>query len=334
MLTRTLGRSGIEVSALGMGCWAIGGPWSIRRDDGPSPAGWGTVDDRESIRAVRAALDAGITFFDTAANYGCGHSERILGKALGDRRKDAVIATKFGHIIDEETKMMKGDDNAIVGNLRQDCEASLRRLGTETIDLYQLHAGSLEPEKAVPVRDLLEELLAEGKIRAYGWSTDLADRARVFAEGDGCASIQFSLNLFSDNPDIISLCETSQLACINKKPLASGFLTGKFTPQTTFPENDMRRGIDFSMPRFAEMLKMADGLRETLRSGGRTMAQGALAWIWARSDRTIPIPGARNEKQVRENARAMEHGPLTQEQWAEVNGIVAAIRAELGSSER
>jgi len=327
MNPRQLGKRGIEVSALGMGCWAIGGPWSIERDDGPSPAGWGEVDDAESMRAVQAALDAGITFFDTAANYGCGHSERVLGEALGSRRKDVVIATKFGHIIDEETKIMKGDDDAIVGNLRQDCENSLRRLGTDYIDLYQLHAGNLDPEKAVAVRGLLEELVAEGKIRAYGWSTDLADRARVFAEGAGCASIQFSLNLFHDNPDIISICETSGLACINKKPLASGFLTGKFTPQTTFPENDMRTGIDFSMPRFAEMLKMAEGLRDVLTSGGRTMAQGALAWIWARSDRTIPIPGARNDRQAKENAAAMLHGPLSPAQFEEANRIVASVRS-------
>jgi aryl-alcohol dehydrogenase-like predicted oxidoreductase len=327
-MNRQLGRSDIEVSALGMGCWAIGGPWSIQRDDGPSPAGWGTVDDRESIRTVRAALDAGVTFFDTAANYGCGHSERILGEALGERRTSVVIATKFGHVIDERTKTMRGDDDAIVGNLRQDCENSLRRLGTETIDLYQLHAGSLDPAKAIAVRDVLEDLVSEGKIRAYGWSTDHVDRAGVFASGEHCASIQFSLSVLSDNVEMIALCEKSDVACINKKPLASGFLTGKFTPRTTFPENDMRRGIDISAPRFAEMLKLVEGLREVLRSGGRTMAQGALAWIWARSDRAIPIPGARTERQVRENAAALEQGPLGRSEFEEANAIVAAIREE------
>jgi aryl-alcohol dehydrogenase-like predicted oxidoreductase len=329
MKPRRLGHSGIEVSALGMGCWAIGGPWSILHEDGPSPAGWGDVDDAESIRAVRAALDAGITFFDTAANYGCGHSERILGKALGSRRKDVVIATKFGHRIDEKTKIMHSDDDAIVEMLRQDCEDSLRRLGTDVIDLYQLHAGHLEPEKAVPVRELLEELVEEGKIRAYGWSTDHLDRAEVFAEGERCASIQFSLNLFHDNPGIVSLCEANDLACVNKKPLASGILTGKFTPETTFPENDFRRQIDFKDPQWAGTLRMVDGLRDVLTSGGRTLAQGALAWIWARSDRTIPIPGARNGKQARENAAAMAHGPLAPAEFEEANRIVAEIREEL-----
>ena len=330
-MKRRLGRasSPIEVSALGMGCWAIGGPWSILRDEGPTPAGWGDVDDAESIRAVRAALDAGITFFDTAANYGCGHSERILGKALGDRRKDVVIATKFGHRIDPETKIMHGDDDVIVERLRGDCEDSLRRLDTDYIDLYQLHAGNLDPERAVPVRELLEELVVEGKIRAYGWSTDHLDRAEVFAEGASCASIQFSLNLFNDNPGIVSLCETKDLACVNKKPLASGILTGKFTSDSTFPENDMRVQIDFKDPQWAGTLRIVDGLRDVLTSGGRTLAQGALAWIWARSDRTIPIPGGRNEKQVKENAAAMAHGPLTPAEFEEANRIVAEIRGDL-----
>ena len=330
-MKRRLGRAdnSIEVSALGMGCWAIGGPWSILREAGPRTAGWGDVDDAESIRAVQAALDAGITFFDTAANYGCGHSEQILGKALGDRRKDVVIATKFGHRIDPETRIMHGDDDVIVEKLREDCEDSLRRLNTDYIDLYQLPAGNLDPKKAVPVRELLEELVKEGKIRAYGWSTDHLDRAEVFAEGANCASIQFSLSLVNDNPEIVSLCEANDLACVNKKPLASGILTGKFTADSTFPENDMRHAIDFKDPQWAGTLRMVDGLRDVLTSGGRTLAQGALAWVWARSDRTIPIPGARNEKQVRENAAAMAHGPLTSAEFEEANRVVASIREEL-----
>jgi len=332
-MRRRLGRSDIEVSALGMGCWAIGGPWSILREEGPSPAGWGAVDDAESVRAIRAALDAGITLFDTAANYGCGHSERILGKALGDRRKDVVIATKFGHRIDERTKIVRGDDDAIVTCLQEDCEDSLRRLGTDYIDVYQLHAGNLDPDKAAPVRELLEELVGEGKIRAYGWSTDHLDRAEVFAEGKHCASIQFSLNLFGGNQDIVDLCEASDLACINKKPLASGILTGKFTPDTTFPDNDFRTRLDFRDPEYAGLLRIVDGLRDVLTSGGRTLAQGALAWVWARSGRTIPIPGARNERQARENAAAMVHGPLSPAEFEEANRIVAAIREEMQSAE-
>jgi len=293
--------------------------------------GWSQVDDNESIRAIHEALDLGITFFDTAANYGCGHSERILGKALGDRRKNVAIATKFGHIIDEKKTFIRGDEDRIVENLPKDCEASLRRLNTDVIDLYQLHESPLEEAKALEVRDALEDLVSQGKILAYGWSTDHPECAKVFAGGEHCASIQFSLNAFTDNAEMIDLIEAEGLAGINKKPLASGFLTGKFTAQTTFPDDDYRRVIDFSNERFAELLKMADALREALTVGGRTMVQGALAWIWARSEATTPIPGFKTVEQVRENAGALRFGPLSSDEAAVIDRIVNEIRNEPAS---
>jgi aryl-alcohol dehydrogenase-like predicted oxidoreductase len=319
MLKRKLGRSGIEVSALGLGCWAIGGPWWW--SDGRA-MGWSKVDDAESIRAIHAGLDVGINLFDSAANYGAGHSERILGQALAGRRDKVVIATKFGHVIDEQTKIVTDDDDALLGNIRQDCEASLHRLGTDYIDIYQLHAGSYPAEKASAVRDVLEDLVAQGKIRAYGWSTDHVDRARVFAEGKHCASIQFSLSVFHDNPEMRTLCDEFDLGSINKKPLSSGILTGKFTPESTFPEDDFRRMLDFQEERYAKLLQQVGALREVLTSDGRTLAQGALAWIWARSERAVPIPGFKTVAQVEENAGAMEFGPLSQEQMQEVERIL------------
>lgn len=184
MLRRTLGKSGLQVSALGLGCWAIGGPWTWAQPGRePFPAGWGQVDDRESIRAIHAGLEAGVNFFDTAANYGAGHSERVLGRALRGRREEVVLATKFGHIINEGTRTVYGDDDQILGNVQSDLEGSLRRLDTEYIDVYQLHAGDYEPDRAFELRETLEGLVAGGKIRWYGWSTDLVDRAQVFAAG-------------------------------------------------------------------------------------------------------------------------------------------------------
>ena len=162
-MTRTLGRSNIEISAMGMGCWAIGGPfWS-----GETPLGWGEVDDNESIRAIHAALDLGATFFDTANVYGAGHSERVLAKALKGKRDQVVIATKFNAVFDETTRQVTGSDTTPEG-IRRACEDSLSRLETDVIDLYQFHDNGFPPEQAGPVRDTLEELVAEGKIRAYG----------------------------------------------------------------------------------------------------------------------------------------------------------------------
>src|SRR5689334_12367371 len=157
--TRKLGRSGIEVSALGMGCWAIGGPfWA-----GEQPLGWGEVDDEESIRAVRRALDLGVTFFDTANVYGAGHSERVLARALAGRRDEAVIATKFGGTFDEQTRRVGPDDGSPAG-LRRAVRESLRRLGTDRIDLYQLHINELPVPAALELVPVLEELIGEGLI--------------------------------------------------------------------------------------------------------------------------------------------------------------------------
>jgi aryl-alcohol dehydrogenase-like predicted oxidoreductase len=158
---RTLGRSALKVSAMGLGCWAIGGPW--RWLDGQG--GWGDINDNESIRAIHTALDLGINFFDTAANYGTGHSEHILGRALKGKRAQAVIATKFGFDVNEAEKQVtfRKDDHLL--HVREECESSLRRLNTDVIDLYQLHVWDYPREKAPAMIELLESLVKDGKIR-------------------------------------------------------------------------------------------------------------------------------------------------------------------------
>ena len=324
-LKRTLGKSGIEVSALGMGCWAIGGPW-IWDQPGrePYPAGWGSIDDQESIRAVHTGLDAGINFLDTAANYGAGHSEVVLGKALQGRRDQAVIATKFGHIVNEQAKTVFGDPDQVLKNVRQDVENSLRRLQTDYIDIYQLHDGGYDPVLALELRDVLENLVAQGKIRWYGWSTDLVDRAAVFAGGEHCTSIQFRLNAIFDNVEMRQLCAQNNLAGINKDPLNKGILTGKFTSTSEFPEDDIRTGIDFSQGDFARRLELVEALRDVFTSGGRTMAQGALAYIWALDERMVPIPGFKTVQQVIDNAGAMAYGPLSPAQLSQVQTVVTS----------
>jgi aryl-alcohol dehydrogenase-like predicted oxidoreductase len=322
MLTRKLGKSGIEVSALGMGCWAIGGPWTYDNGmDEPYPAGWGQVDDKESIRAIHAGLDMGVNFFDTAANYGAGHSERILAKALKGRRENVVLATKFGYLVDEERKYVSRDHDAVLENISQDCEKSLLRLQTDYIDLYQLHVGDYPPEKASAVRDQLEALVQEGKIRWFGWSTDDAEGARVFAEGEHCTAIQQALHWATklDYAPTLKVCEDFNLASINRGPLGMGILTGKFKNQdVALPDDDVRHGWNLREGRIAEFIQAVEDLREVLTSDGRTLAQGALGWLWARSEVTIPIPGFKSVKQVEENAGAMAFGPLKPDQMQEI----------------
>jgi aryl-alcohol dehydrogenase-like predicted oxidoreductase len=323
MATRTLGRSGIQVSPMGFGCWAIGGPYWA----GEQPLGWGEVDDEESVRALHRALDLGVNFFDTADIYGAGHSERVLGRALAGRRDEVVIATKFGNLGDEAARQHLGTDTS-PDHVARACEASLRRLGTDHVDLYQLHVQGLPPEVAVPLRDACETLVARGLIRAYAWSTDSPDEAGLFAEGPHCAAVQHELNVLRDDPAMLDLCDRLDLASVDRGPLAMGLLTGKFDADSRLPDDDVRGKEPAWMRYFKdgrpvpEWLDRLAAVREVLTSGGRTLAQGALAWIWARSERTVPIPGIRTVRQAEENAAAMEAGPLTPEQLAEVDRLL------------
>ncbi|MGW7541160.1 aldo/keto reductase [Streptomyces sp. NPDC054770] len=320
--TRTLGRSGIRVSALGFGCWAIGGEW---QDATGQPLGWGKVDDEESVRAVHRALDLGVTFFDTADTYGAGHSERVLGRALGKRRDEVVVATKWGNVFDEESRTLTGHDDS-PAYVRRALTASLRRLGTDHVDLYQLHLSDADPARAAELRDVCEELTEEGLIRAYGWSTDDPARAAVFAEGAHCTAVQHTLNVLQDAPELIALSAQLELASINRGPLAMGLLGGRRAAATA---GDIRSRPPAWLPGFGDgdgadpaWVERIEALREVLTSGGRTLAQGALGWIWARSPRTVPIPGFRSVAQAEQNAGAMAKGPLTAEQLAEIDRLL------------
>jgi aryl-alcohol dehydrogenase-like predicted oxidoreductase len=320
---RILGHSEIKVSALGLGCWAIGGPfWLEGIQDG-----WGVVDDDESVRAIQLAIELGVSFFDTADVYGAGHSEEVLGRALQGRRHDVVISTKFGYTFDAATRQASGT-NASAGYIRSACQDSLRRLRTDYIDLYLLHIWSAPPKQAETAADALDRLRNEGLIRAYGWSTDQLDCARLYAPRPGCTAIEHDLNVLDDAPELLALCEDHNLASVNRSPLAMGLLTGKFNTTSRLPSDDVR-GAGHSWLRYfnngtpkQEFLDQLAAVREILTSDGRTLAQGALAWIWARSDRTIPIPGFKTAAQAEENARAIELGPLTNEQMSEIERLL------------
>ena len=319
-MKRKLGRSGIEISAMGLGCWAVGGEF-FREG---KALGWGKVDDAESIRAIQTGIDLGITFFDTANVYGCGHSENILAKAIEGKRDSLVIATKFGHTFDEGLKEVL-TQCADSDYIRQCCENSLRRLRTDRIDLYQLHLSKWPVEDAGQVLDVLEELVAAGKIRYYGWSTDETDRAEFFAQGKHCTAIQQRLNILDGNLETLRVCEKNYLASINRGPLAMGILTGKFNENSIISDNDIRSSWNFKKGDESVQLKQLDTIRQILTSRGRTLAQGALAWLWAKSENTIPIPGFKTVAQVKENIGAMEFGPLTEEQMKEIDTLMKNV---------
>jgi aryl-alcohol dehydrogenase-like predicted oxidoreductase len=324
IFTRQIGRSGIQVSAMGLGCWAIGGIfWR-----GKTPVGWGAVDDEESIRALQRGLELGVNFFDTADVYGAGHSERVLARAFAGKRDKVVIATKFSNQFDETTKQITG--SSVEPNyIRQACEASLRRLNTDYIDLYQLHQGDCPTNKAGKIIETLEALVTEGKIRTYGWSTDDPERARVFAKGANCSAVQLQLNVLDDNAELIAVCEEFNLGALNRGPLAMGLLTGKYNATTEVSVDDVRGSRSPAWMKYfkegkanPEWLAKLDSIREVLTSNGRTLAQGALAWLWGRSETTLPIPGFRTVAQVEENCGALHLGALNADQMQQIETIL------------
>lgn len=327
MEKRVLGRSNIRVSPMGLGCWAIGGQFYM---DGKID-GYGEVDDRESVRAIHTGLDMGINFLDTSDAYGIGHSEEVIGKALEGKRDQVVIATKFGYFGNEATKTLYGS-NLSPDYIERACDASLRRLRTDYIDLYQLHVWEVGISELNIVTDTLDRLVSKGKIRTYGWSTDLLQGVKLIAEKENCSAIQQEYNIIKRNDDILRFCEQNNLASINRGPLAMGLLTGKFSRDSVISKDDVRgSGHSWAEHLFKnqrpneDAMKKLDAIRDILTSNGRSLAQGSLAWIWAKSGVTIPIPGFKTVKQIEENAKAMEFGPLTEKQMKDIDRIIENI---------
>ena len=316
-MKRILGTSGVEVSALGLGCWAIGGPHSRRGN----PVGWGAVNDEESIAALRRAFDLGVNFYDTADVYGCGHSEKLIAQALGDRREQIVLATKAGYTYVEATREAPGEDGS-PEYIRWACDQSLRRLGSDYIDLYQFHHGGYPLDKSEVVLEVFDDLVVQGKVRYIGWSTDDPGRAELFSQSKNCVAIQQGFNVFGGNATTLAVCERNNLASILRGPLAMGMLTGKFTNPPKLEADDIRRGWNFETGSQADAVKRVESLRDVLTSGGRTLTQGALAWLWARSHVMIPIPGFKSVAQVEENVGAMQFGPLEPELMKRVDQIL------------
>ncbi len=328
MHTRTLGKSGLKVSALGLGCAGIGGPFLGKHGE---INGYGRVSDKESVRAIEVALEMGVTFFDTADVYGCGRSERVLGEALGSQIDEVVVATKFGNswsdtqgssLIPCRAVGTDVSDRAI----RRACQASLDRIGTDCIDIYQLHLGNLSIDRASEVIRTLNELVDEGLIRYYGWSTNSSVHAQEFADQKHFTSVQFRHNLVSRNDAMIEdVVSKFDVAGIIKGPLGYGLLVGKYGRKSMPPADHVWHGTDFSAGNLAQILSALESVRGIIAGDGRSLTQGAIAWIWSVDRALIPIPGFKKAEQVRENVSAMDFGPLRRSQMEEIERILAGV---------
>lgn len=313
---------GSDIAPLGMGCWAIGGAFYA----GDQSLGFANVNDETSIRTVHAALEAGIRLFDTAAVYGAGHSEELLSIAL-EKHPDALVISKLGTSFDEQSKQVLGDETdsaAVIPAIN----ASLRRLQRDRIDVMLLHLNSLSVELATPIFEQMEKARQAGKIRAYGWSTDFPASVAAMAEMEGFIGVEHAMSVFMDVPTIQSTVEKKDLFAFIRSPLAMGILTGKFDEASVLPGDDVRSMNTDRRDYFHDgkvdpkYLKNLAAIRELLQAGGRSLSQGALGWLMAKSERNLPLPGARNVEQVQDNAGAIELGPLSAEVMSEIEKLI------------
>ncbi|MCM2578067.1 aldo/keto reductase [Streptomyces meridianus] len=319
-----IGDHGPETSTLGMGTWVLGGPWTFDGRD----AGWGEVDDDVSVRAVHASIDAGVRLFDTADCYGAGHSERVLGRALravpASVRSEVTVATKFGLLTDEATRTGGGTDVAEAA-VRRACAGSLRRLGVGTIDLYQLHGGVETAADAEDVVAVLERLADEGLVRRYGTAADAPEIVRVFARAPRAVSVQTQVNVFGRTDSVLDAARRGGLGVLARSPLAMGLLTGRYGTVRRPDAGDVRLDTPwwdyFDEATMPGWLDRVDAVRELLTTGGRTLAQGSLCYLWSLG--VVPIPGARTPEQAAENAAALGYGPLDEEVVAEIDTLLA-----------
>lgn len=311
-----------NIPKLGMGCWAIGGNFML---DGVV-TGYGKIDDDISVKTIQTAYDEGIRIFDTAAVYGAGHSEHIVGKALKGK-DDAIIATKIGYYFNEDTKLITGQDTD-PKNTRKAITESLKRLDRDVIDIVFLHLNTLAVAQAEPIFEELEKICDKGLIKGYGWSTDFPENIKATAHYKGYGFIQHGANVFFDNSVIDALAIQYDLWQFNRSPLAMGLLTGKYDAATSFAKNDIRGQNMGWMDYFKdgkvqpEFLEKLAAIRELLTFNGRSLTQGALGYLWAKTLRNIPIPGARTPQQAKENAQALQFGALPQSIANEIDVLI------------
>ncbi|HEY0374467.1 MAG TPA: aldo/keto reductase [Amnibacterium sp.] len=309
MEQRTLGGQGLTVSAEGLGCMGMS-------------AFYGAHDDAESTATIRRALDLGITFFDTADVYGPWTNERLVGKALADRRDDVVIATKFGNEIDDEGART-GRVNGSPDYLRKAVDASLERLGIEVIDLYYQHR--VDPN--VPVEDTfgaLGELVQAGKVRHLGISEASAASIRRAHAAAPLTAVQTEYSLFTrdvEDDGVLATVRELGIGFVPYSPLGRGFLSGRIRSVEDFAEDDFRRTSPrFQGENFARNLELLDRVVAIADEKGITPSQLALAWVLAQGDDVVPIPGTRRIPNLEENVSAVEV-TLTDEDLARMDEV-------------
>ncbi len=305
MKHRTLGKTGWNVSVVSMGCWGIGGQW-------------GPVEEKDAIAAIETARENGVNLFDTADAYGMGRSEEIVGKVLGKRPDDLYVATKvgnWGRRFDDDVLPFK-----TVHSIYESCHASLYRLKTDVIDLYQCHIQ--KPDHPEVFIEAFETLKEQGKIREYGISTDNLDALQAMNASGGCASCQIRYSIFdrSAEKELFPYCLENKIGVLLRGPLAMGILTGKFSSETTFEDSVRQQWNDGQAhEKFLRRVETADKLKQ-LVTEDRSLLDIALQFPLTQAAVTCSIPGMKNADQARANTATVRN-ELSHQDLATINGI-------------
>jgi len=314
MKYRQLGQTDLKVSEVSFGTWAIGGAW-------------GKTNDAQALESLQYAIDAGVNFFDTADVYGDGHSEELLAKATKGQEDKIHIATKFcraGDIHDPATYSEE--------SVRSYCEASLKRLERDQIDLFQIHCPPIEILKDGAVFQVLDKLKAEGKIRYYGVSVETVEEGSLCLEYPGVSTLQVIFNLFRQKPleELFPKAHEQGVGILTRVPLASGLLTGKFKKNSSFEEDDHRHfnrngeafnvGETFAGIEFEKGVELSSEI-DWIARDRESMTTAALKWILEHKEVSCVIPGFKNSDQVKQNLKAVEVPDFTKEEMEKLKAF-------------
>jgi len=322
MQTRQLGYTDLKLTTVGLGTWAIGGPWQW---------GWGPQDDDEAIAAILASLDAGINWIDTAPIYGLGHSEELVGEALKRTSQKPIIATKCSLLWNdkkEKVSCLKAE------SIRQECHDSLERLGIETIDLYQIHWP--EPEEDLEQAwEEMARLAKEGKIRYLAVSNFSVEQIKRIQKIHPVASLQppYSMLHREVEDELLAYCAQNDIGVVAYSPMQRGLLTGKFSPErlASLPLDDHRRkSPDFHEPQFTATLELVEQLKPIAERNNNTLAQLSISWVLRRPGVTAAIVGARKPEQILETAPASDWN-LNEEDIEQIEQLLTEHQAKLST---